>query len=242
MINWFLTLIIMCFNLLSLGQKKDKHNHTLGYHHIFYSGIQVNTDGFGLGFRRGFHQTVRKKHLYEIDLTTLKHPREVKILSSDGSDGFVFAKKNKAYNIRYGLGQHNILAFKPFGEGVELKTIYSFGLITTFLKPIYYYLAEGDNQQVELKKFNEEKHNIYNIINSGPYFKGFNEVRVQPGIFGKFALSIEYAAERTSIRSLELGVVVDGYYKEVEILAFADNYPGTVSLYLSLQFGKKWYR
>ena len=224
------------------AQEQEKHKHTVGYHHIFYSGIQINTRGLGCGVRRGFHKTARKKKLYEMGFTTLKHSREVKMLSSDGSDGFVFAKKNSAFNLRLGMGQHKIIAFKSIGEGVELKTIYSFGVTTTFLKPIYYHMAYGDNQMVSLEKFDEERHNVYNVVKSGPYFKGFKEIAMQPGIFGRFALNFEYAAESSSIRGIELGAVIDAYYKDIEILAFADNYPIIVSLYLNLQYGKKWYR
>ena len=93
-----------------------------------------------------------------------------------------------------------------------------------------------------METFDEKRHDVYNIYGVGPYFKGFSELSVQPGIFGKFALNFEYAVERTSIRSLEVGAVVDGYVKNVKILAFANNHPVYVSLYLSLQFGKKWYR
>jgi hypothetical protein len=79
-----------------------------------------------------------------------------------------------------------------------------------------------------------------NIIydKQGLFFKGFYDIVVQPGIFGKFALNFEYATQRSSLRSLELGAFIDGYYKNVEILAFAKNYSIIVSLYLSLQFGK----
>ena len=92
--SWLLILFLLVYVLDSFAQKQDKHNHTVGYHHIFYSGIQINTRGLGCGVRRGFHKTARKKKLYEMGFTTLKHSREVKMLSSDGSDGFVFAKKN----------------------------------------------------------------------------------------------------------------------------------------------------
>ena len=240
--NWLLALILIFCLTDSSAQKQDKHDHTVGYHNIFYSGIQINTNGFGGSARRGFHKTARKKKLYEVGFTTLKHSREVKMLSSDGVDGFVFAKKNSVFNLRMGKGQHNVIAFKPFGEGIELKTIYAFGINATFLKPIYYYMAYGDNQTVQLEKFDEDQHNVYNVVKSGSYFKGFKEIVLQPGIFGKFALNFEYAAERSSIRSLEVGAIIDGYYKGLEILAFADNYPIIVSLYLSFQYGKKWYR
>ncbi len=237
-------LLFFCLLVSSLafGQKEDKRDHTVGYHHIFYSGVQINTHGWGGGVRRGYHKTVKRKRLYEAELTTLKHPREVKLLPADGSSGFVFAKLNSAYNLRLGLGDHNIISFKPFGEGVELKTIYSFGFTSTFLKPNYYYMIYGDNQLATLERFDPDRHDVFNIVSSGPYFKGFGEMTVQPGIFGKFALNFEYAAERTSIRSLEVGAVIDGYYRNVEILAFTDNYPVFVSLYLSLQYGRKWYR
>ena len=92
--SWLLILFLLVYVLDSFAQKQDKHNHTVGYHHIFYSGVQINTNGFGGGLRRGFHETARKKKLYEMGFTTLKHSREVKMLSSDGGDGFVFAKKN----------------------------------------------------------------------------------------------------------------------------------------------------
>ncbi|MFT4899677.1 MAG: hypothetical protein ACI9U0_001475 [Flavobacteriales bacterium] len=238
-----LTIFLFGFMSISLvGQNEDKMDHTVGYHHIFYSGIQVNTHGWGFGFRRGYHQTVKRKLLYEFEFTTLKHAREVKLLPADGSNGFVFARENLAYNLRFGIGKHNVLAYKPFGEGVEIKTIYTLGLSTVLLKPVYYYMIYGDTPESSLERFDEEKHNVYNILSSGPYLKGFNELSIQPGIFGKFALNFEYAAERASIRSLEVGVVVDGYYKNVDLLAFADNYPVYVSFYLSLQYGGKWYR
>jgi len=87
-----------------------------------------------------------------------------------------------------------------------------------------------------------EKHELYNIVGSGSYFKGFNELTLQPGLYAKLALNFEYSAERQLIRSLETGVVVDTYFKNIEILAFDRNYPVYISFYLSLQYGSKWYR
>ena len=226
----------------SVGQKEDKRDHTVGYHQIFYTGLQINNHGLGGNFRRGLHKTVKKKKLFELDFVTLKHPREVKQSLNDINGNFVFGKLNDAYSLRLGFGQHNILAYKPFGEGVELKSVYSFGLTTTFLKPVYYLVVfPGQLQPIE-ERFDPEKHELYNIVGSGSYFKGFNELTLQPGLYAKFALNFEYAAERQSIRSLETGVVVDAYFKNIEILALNRNYPVYISFYLSLQFGRKWYR
>jgi hypothetical protein len=239
--NVFITIfVLVSFSIFS--QKEDEKDHTVGYHQIFYAGFQVNTHGMGVGIRRGSHRTARIKRLYEAQFTTLKHPREVRLLPSDGSDGFTFAKVNSCYTFRVGTGEHRIVAFKPFGVGVELKAIYFFGFSTALLKPIHYLMVYGDDLEATMETFDEKRHDVYNIYGVGPYFKGFSELSVQPGIFGKFALNFEYAVERTSIRSLEVGAVVDGYVKNVKILAFANNYPVYVSLYLSLQFGKKWYR
>jgi hypothetical protein len=239
---FLLILISFSFSNLSTGQKEDKRDHTVGYHQIFYSGLQINNHGFGGSFRRGFRKTVKKKTLLELDFVTLKHPREVKQSSSELTGNFVFGKLNYAYDFRIGYGQHNVLAYKPFGEGVELKAIYSFGLTATILKPAYYLVVfSGDLQPVE-ERFDPEKHELYNIIGSGSYFKGFNELTLQPGLYGKLALNFEYASDRQSIRSLETGIVVDAYHKDLEILAFDRNYPVYISFYLSLQYGRKWYR
>jgi len=234
--------IFVLGSLSVISQREDQKDHTIGYHQIVYSEFQVNSHGLGVGIRRGFHKTVEIKRLFEAQFTTLKHPREVRLLPSDGSEGFTFAKVNRAYTLRFGVGEHKILAFKPFGEGVELKVIYFFGISSALLKPIYYHMVYGDDLEASLETFDEKRHDVFNIYGIGPYFKGLRELSIQPGIFGKFALSFEYAAESSSIRSIELGAVIDGYYKDVEILAFADNYPIIVSLYLSLQYGKKWYR
>jgi hypothetical protein len=234
--------VSLFFSDLVIGQKEDKRDHTVGYHQIFYTGLQINNHGFGGNFRRGFHKTVKKKKLLELDFVTLKHPREVKQSTSELAGNFVFGKLNYAYNLRLGYGQHNILAYKPFGEGVELKSIYAFGVTTTFLKPVYYLVIQtGQTQPVE-ERFDPEKHELYNIVGSGSYFKGFNELTLQPGLYGKLALNFEYASDRQSIRSLETGIVVDAYYKNLEILAFDRNYPIYISFYLSLQYGRKWYR
>jgi hypothetical protein len=103
-------------------------------------------------------------------------------------------------------------------------------------------MVYGDDLEATLEIFDEKRHDVFNIYGNGPYFKGLRELSIQPGIFGKFALNFEYATERALIRSLEVGAIVDGYHKDVEILAFSNNYPVYVSFYLSLQFGKKWYR
>lgn len=238
-----LAVIILIFcSVSAFAQKPETKDHTVGYHHHFLSSLQINTRGWGGGVRRSYHQTVRKKWFYEVDLVTLKHPREVKLLPLNGADGFVFAKLNRVFVNRIGWGQHHILAFKPLGEGVEVKTIYSLGLSTAFLKPVYYNMAYANNADISVERFDENVHDLFNIVSQSNFFKGFGQMTVQPGIYGKFALNFEYAAERTAIRAIEVGAVVDAYYKKLPILAFTDNYPVFVSFYASLQYGRKWYR
>lgn len=240
--NLIAILLILTGAHETLGQKEDKQDHTVGYHQIFYGGIQINNHGFGGSFRRGFHKTVKKKRFFEADLVTIKHPREVKQSTSELARNFVYGKLNYAYNLRIGYGNHNVLAYKPFGEGVELKSIYSFGLTAAILKPAYYLIIYAGEIQATEEKFDPEKHELYNIIGSGSYFKGFNELTLQPGAYARLGLNFEYATERQSIRSLETGVVIDAYSKNLEILAFDRNYPVYISFYLTLQYGRKWYR
>ena len=82
-----------------------------------------------------------------------------------------------------------------------------------------------------------------NIIRGGAgYAMGFGESAAMPGVYGKSAVSFEYASKYNYIRALETGFVLDIYYKDVPILAETKNYPYFISFYVGLTYGKKWYR
>jgi hypothetical protein len=242
---WF-RIFFICFVLSSaetFAQQPDDETTTVSYHKIKYFGFGLATNGYSGHYRYGKHITAKKKRLYEAEFTTFRHPKEARRASSSPTTrSYVFGKVNYAYNVRLGIGQHKILAYKPLNGGVEIKRIVTIGVSNLILKPIYYFVSVPNERIAVQEKFNEEEHSVANIIGEGQYFNGFNEISYMPGIYGKFALNFEYAAERTKIQSLETGVILDTFVAKPEIMAFGENPQLFLSFYVALQFGNKKYR
>lgn len=225
------------------AQQPDDETSTVSYHKIHYGGMAISNSGYSAHYRYGKHITVKKKRLYEVDFSTFRHPKETRRASSSPTTrSYVYGKVNYAYNLRLGIGQHKVLAYKPLNGGVEIKRIYSFGVSNVLLKPIYYFISVPNERLAVQERFNAEEHSIANIIGEGQYFKGFNELGYVPGIYGKFALNFEYAAEKTTIRSLETGIILDGFPGQPEIMALGQNPNLFLSFYVALQYGIKKYR
>ena len=84
-----------------------------------------------------------------------------------------------------------------------------------------------------------------NIYGKAPVLKGIDELKLVPGGFAKFGMSFEYGNEVTKIRSLEIGMMLDVYYKQVPIMAeldpsFNPNNFFFFGFYVSLNYGKRW--
>ena len=77
-------------------------------------------------------------------------------------------------------------------------------------------------------------------------FRGFNELSVHPGLHFKYGLNFDYSSYKDGIKGLEIGVALDAYLNEIEIMAEdvygiggAENKQLFVNLYLNFFFGRK---
>ena len=75
---------------------------------IFYRnektlGVQLNTNGWSVGYRFGDRINYFEKRNYEIDFSIIKHPKEIKSSSSFiASESFIFGKLNYVFDLRAG--------------------------------------------------------------------------------------------------------------------------------------------
>jgi hypothetical protein len=79
----------------------------------------------------------------------------------------------------------------------------------------------------------------------GPvWFRGFGELQVEPGVFGRLALNFEYAGDNTGLRALEVGTTVDAYPEATHHGRGGGvvNKRFYLEFYLALQFGSKTIR
>ena len=215
-------------------------------------GILAHSNGFGLNYRRGRHITGYKKRIFEIEAVNIRHPKEYKGYnpSRENAKGYIFGKMNSFLVLRSGIGTQKVITGKSNSGGVELRYIYFGGISLGLLKPVYLEILKEKGQgnyDIIVEQYDPAKHSTYNINGKAPYLKGLDELKIIPGIYGKCGLSFEYGGEMTKIRSIEVGAAFDLFYKRVPIMAaringddFDPNKEYFLSLYLSLNFGKKW--
>jgi hypothetical protein len=204
--------------------------------------VLLNTDGFGLSYRMGKRKDFLNKSIIDFDLGTLRHPKEIKLSNPyyETPGTFVFGKINSVFFLRGGFGhQHEIYKKADLG-GVAIRYFYSGGLVIALYKPIYYKILDpqsnGEFNIVE-EKFDVTKLDPTMIYGKSNFFKGFDELKILPGLFAKGGFNFEYSKEDKIIHAIELGVQVNAFPKEVPIMATQKNKAVFFSLFASYRFG-----
>lgn len=209
----------------------------------------LNSNGMGGNFRYAKRITYLKKTLYEVDLITMKHPKEVRIYASSSPSGtsksYIYGKTNTYINLRGGIGFQQEIFQKQDRGGISIRYFYSFGPDIGFAKPIYYNyvtILYSDGQifyDYSTEKFGDSQHAYpTEIMGRASFFKGFNEISVIPGLFGKIGLTMEFGRNEQIINALEGGIIFDAFLKKVPIMATEDNHRLFLSLFVSYRFGR----
>ncbi|MCK5168476.1 MAG: hypothetical protein KAQ75_01250, partial [Bacteroidales bacterium] len=214
---------------------------------IFYRnektlGLQLNTNGWGIGYRYGDRINYFEKRNYEIDLSIIKHPKEIKSSSTFiYSESFVFGKLNYVFDLRVGYGKQNEMFSKRDPGSVAIRYFYSTGLSVAILKPIYYEILYPVNDSIygiRKEKFNADIHTSGDISGKSSFFDGFDEIKLVPGAYLKAGVNFEFSQSETLIHALEAGVMVQAYLNSLEIMAVDDNQQFYFTLFVSYRFGK----
>lgn len=211
-------------------------------------GILAHTNGFGVNYRRGRHVTAARKRVLEIEAVNYRHPKEVKVVNPyfDHPKGYYYGKLNSLFILRPGVGFQNVIYTKPEKNGIEIRYVTFLGASLGFAKPVYLEILKdspGGNGDalIVIEKYDPDKHFIDDIYGRGPFLRGFGEMKLYPGAYGRFGFNFEYGPSDTEVKSLETGICVDVYPKVIPLMANEHNHQVLVSLYLNLSFGKKWF-
>jgi len=217
---------------------------------IFYRnertfGALLNSNGFGGNFRYGKRVDAFKKTLYEIELNYLKHPKEVRVTTEYSSRSFIYGKLNSVYTLKGAFGVQNEMFQKRDQGGISIRYFYNFGPTFAFMKPIYYDYQPANQPQYYEKFIPDPAKTVY-IVGKAPIGMGINELKIQPGIYGKFGFTFEYSKIDEVFHAFEIGVAFDAYIGKVPIMATS---PGKLlfvlpddqfylTLFISYRFGR----
>ena len=233
----------------NISDSKSNNDVQLLYRHEREFGVLMHSAGWGFNYRTCKHVTGYKKRVIEFELVTLSHPKEIKIQVPDiGTKGYYYGKQFDVIVSRTGLGYNKVITGKSDRRGVELRLLTMAGACLAFAKPIYVNIWHQDPVNPSFGNITTEKYDPSNpmhtpayIVGSAGYFTGFTEMNFFPGIFYKMGLSFEHSTLDDDIKLLEVGFVVDAYYKTIPMMANTQNNQVFLNLYLNVMIGKKWF-
>ncbi|MDX1477406.1 MAG: hypothetical protein R3301_06840 [Saprospiraceae bacterium] len=216
--------------------------------------LQIHTNGIALGYTVG---DIRKYYLtryYHVNLGVLKHPKEYRQavnfqggnLLLKSSSAFAYGKQNNFIVARAGIGEKRYLSEKAKRKGVAVGINYEAGVSLGFLKPYYLNINRVEptgEGSIVAEKYTEENAEIFldanRIYGSASFFKGIDEITIQPGLHGKCGAHFSVGAFDEYVRALEVGVMFDLYFKRVPIMIIDNNLPFFLNAYATLQLGKR---
>ena len=205
-------------------------------------GAFLYSNGAGLSYRYGRFIDATNMWVYDADLTYLKDPKEMKsmVIYEYFTRRFVYGKKNLFWELKTTAGRQHELYSKYDRSSISIRFFYSGGLALGFEKPIYYEILTlgslGEIVDTEEKKFDPSIHES-NYGGRASFFKGFDELRVMPGITAKAGFSFEYSERQQTLNMLEAGVGATVYPRNIEIMASDDNDFYYVHIFLGYRFG-----
>jgi hypothetical protein len=220
------------------------------YKKELHGGIIIHGDGWGLNFFHGWHTTARTRRMLGLEVVGMKHPKEIKSFNPfyDDSRGYFYGKLNSFLVVRPTYGRKHQLADKIRSTGVEVNYVWGVGPSLGLAKPIYLQIGKPDNipyEAIVVERYDPVQHDVHNIFGRASWFRGLGEMRLYPGLFGRFGFNFEYSGRTSGIKALEAGVTMDAYATPVPIMAEVDgleNKQFFLGFYVSLQFGKKFIR
>ena len=244
-INTIIILSIFIGSLTNLyGQLPDSQNNKASLRKAYYGGVQIHTSGWGATFTYSKFKTFTTKKTLSIELVSMRHGKEFKRTSTNDerAKGYFYGKLNNLSLLRLNGGRKKIIYEKLRKQGLQISLNTKYGITLGILKPVYLEVLKlNGNQEIKVvtEKYNPEIHHINNIYGRSSNLTGISELSIVPGGNLKGSFIFEFANEREKIKSLELGIGLDVFYKRLPLMSNIKNnflYP---SVFLNFQFGKK---
>ncbi len=244
-----ITLSVLSFQCLAQLETSADFKRQV-YDRVYTLGVIGHSRGYAINGRYLKFQDGFNLHGLEIDLTKLRHPKEVRTPNQffSNSRGYVYGRLNSFYSVRAGYVRERILYDKTDQGTVSIALTYAGGASLGLLKPIYLQVFEETRPGSPISilttvRYNPEEHNVSNIYGEANFFKGFGEMSLKPGIYGKVGFVFDFNLLDRKVTSLEVGALYDLFFTEVPIFYEEDgndiNEIGFFQLYVAVNFGYK---
>lgn len=223
----------------SIIRQEEEGNLSFRTQSVF--GVELRTNGYGIFYELGKRKSARYTNIYSIELTEIKHRKEEKSGGADQffSNSFVFGKINNFYQAKLGFGQQYILGQKGNKNGVAVTASLQGGLDMALLKPYYVDVEDsaGNNRSVSYAVDPASYITAQKFYGATGFTKGWNELKVKPGIYVKSALRFDFGRYNESVQALEIGLSAEAFSQKAPILISNDPKQLFVQMHIAFVFG-----
>lgn len=223
------------------------------YNREFSGGARLNTDGWTGFLEKGYRKNATIVNYFQLEFSEKRNPKQDRAsrLIDVGGFGistspFVYGKMNNFYQAKLGFGQKRLIGGKGNKNGVEVNGIYYGGVSFGLVKPYYLDLMSdtGDPNNRETVKYSEDNRDDFLnrdlIYGAGGFTKGWNEVKLNPGLHAKVGFRFDWARFNDVISAIEVGANAEYYTKKVQIMVDEEGKSFFFNAYIGIQLGKRW--
>lgn len=240
------------FNLLLIGlllgavisaqaQTQDSYE----YNSEFTWGINKNSAGGLIGgfvFKKARKLNQNMLETFGLEIMNVKHPQEVRHSSVYTGNFFIYGKSNYLYALRFQYGRDLILFSKAPQQGVEIKAVFAAGPSLGIVAPYYIERTIDNSIWASIREQydpNNPNHFYSNILGTGNLFEGIAESKIQLGTNLKAAINFELGFLKSQVTGFEVGVLVDSYFKKVEIMPSTETKAIFPTVFFTMFYGNR---
>lgn len=241
--NRIVCLLLMLIHLGASGQVSPSNpiEKRAFYRTMNMYGGYLHTRGLGGYYRRGWRQSGFVNKIYNVEFLNVNHPKQFKVETVIGSQGYFEGKINSVFFLRNSFGWQKTWFDKEVKRGVRVSSFFLFGPTLGFAKPIYMNVQYTETGVRATERYDYNKHTTQTTIRGrAPFLIGINETDIYPGLHLKMALNFEYSADDENIRSLETGFNFDAFPTEIPIMASTYNDSFYLTLFIGLHLGRRY--
>lgn len=220
------------------------------YKKEFTGGLRVQTNGVTIYTEYGWIKNIFKTRLIQLEYTYYIDFRQKRQPSNaENGRGYFYGMQNRFHSLHFSYGIKRTIAEKANRNGVRLSFIAFGGVSLGLLKPYYLNVnvaEDGSATQIEPVKYgtSAKYDSLFldktKISERAPTRFGLNEIEPIPGLHGKLGLNFDFGRKDEFVKALECGVILDLYYKRLNLMANQHNRFYQVGMYLSFHLGKRW--
>lgn len=212
------------------------------YDREFVWGINKNTNGGyigGLNIKFSGLVSPGLYRTYGFEVVNVKDPKEERYQSRFGGGAFIRGKINYLYALRFSVGMEKVMFKKGPQQGVQINLLSSVGPTIGLVSPYYVEFSDNNGSNSSAVPYDPKEVNISSIYGPGRPLQGLDESKIVPGLHARAGVSFEFGTFKSNVSGLEIGVMTEGYLKEVQLMATPDGRWFWPSAYITLFHGRR---